>query len=244
MTLKRLAFPVLGCILALGAEAQEPRDMTIVDLLEVPQLQDPQVSPDGEQVVYVLSEADWKKNKRVGHIWRADRSGGAEAIRLTNGEEGESSPRWSPDGASIAFLATRGEDEEQQIYLLSTLGGEARPLTEHETSVATIEWSPDGRYLYFIADDPKTEEEKRKDELKDDVFAFDENYEQRHLWRIDVESGEEERITSKATSPSAAMTSPGMERGSPTTGRRAPCSTTRTRARSGSWTRTARTRCS
>ncbi len=77
-----------------------------------------------------------------------------------------------------------------------TWGGEAAPLTKHDTSVSDIEWSPDGRFVYFITPDPKTEEEKERDELQDDVFRFDENYKQKHLWRIAVADETSERITS------------------------------------------------
>ncbi len=168
--------------------------MSVVDLMEVPVLRDPQLSPDGSQLLYVLAEADWKANERINHVWRVDVAGG-DAVQLTNGEKGEQQPRWAPDGSSIAFVAQRGDDEIGQIYLLGSRGGEAVPLTEHATSVLSIEWSPDGQYLYFIADDPKTEVEKKKDELKDDVFAFDEDFKQRHLWRIAVETKTEERIT-------------------------------------------------
>jgi dipeptidyl aminopeptidase/acylaminoacyl peptidase len=178
--------------------AQNQRPMTLVELLEVPQLNDPQLSPDGKQLVYVLAEADWDANKRISHIWRVD-TDGSGLVQLTNGEKGESRPGWSPDGEQIAFLAERGEEEEedqvQQIYLLSNTGGEAVRLSEHATSVSDISWSPDGTAIYFIASDPKTEEEKEREEAKDDVFAFDENYEQEHLWKIDVSSGEERRIT-------------------------------------------------
>jgi dipeptidyl aminopeptidase/acylaminoacyl peptidase len=176
--------------------AQNPRSMTLVELLEVPQLSDPQLSPNGKQLVYVLAEADWDANKRISHIWRVN-ADGSRRVQLTNGENGESRPRWSPNGEQIAFLAERGEgdEEERQIYRLSNTGGEAVRISEHATSVSDISWSPDGASIYFIASDPKTEEEKERDEAKDDVFAFDENYQQTHLWKLAVASGEEERIT-------------------------------------------------
>jgi dipeptidyl aminopeptidase/acylaminoacyl peptidase len=179
--------------------AQGQRAMTIVDLIDVPSLSDPQLSPDGTQVLYVLSEADWKKNKRLSHIWRVQ-ADGAERVQMTNGDEGEQSPRWSPDGGRMAFIATRDEteaeeDDHGQIFLMSNEGGEAQPLTEHETAVTGISWSPDGAFVYFLAPDPKTEEEKERDEAKDDVFAFDENYKQRHLWRVSVATKSEERVT-------------------------------------------------
>lgn len=190
---KSLVMFLAVCIPA-TASAQAKRAMTIVDLLEVPRLGDPQLSPDGSQLAYVLSRADWKANKRISHIWRID-SDGANAVQLTNGEDGESSPRWSPDGRSVAFLAKRGGDEHTQVYLLPNTGGEARRLTTHQSDVSSISWAPDGTAIYYIAPDPKTEEEKKKDEAKDDVVAFDEDYKQRHLWKVTLADTARTRLT-------------------------------------------------
>jgi dipeptidyl aminopeptidase/acylaminoacyl peptidase len=174
------------------ASAQRP--MTLVDILNVPNLADPQLSPDGRQIVYVLAEADWKANKRIGHLWRVN-ADGTGSVQLTQGPDGESSPLWSPDGKTIAFLARRGDDEATQIYLLPAAGGEGRRLTKHETRVANISWSADGSTLYFVAAEPKTAEQKAKEKARDDVYAFDENYQQEHLWQVRVADGAEERIT-------------------------------------------------
>lgn len=176
------------------AAAQQPGAMSLVDLIEVPSLEDVRLSPDGSAVLYVRSDASWEENRRIDHIWKADTDGTGQA-QLTNGENGEESPRWSPDGATVAFLARRGNDEEDQVWLIDTAGGEARRLTEHPTEVDDIQWSADGRWIYFIAPDEESEERKRKDELKDDVYAFDEDDQQRHLWRVAVATGEAERVT-------------------------------------------------
>ncbi|UCF41437.1 MAG: S9 family peptidase [Gemmatimonadota bacterium] len=186
---RQLPWLILVAALVLPATAlgQAKRPMTIVNLLEVPQLRDPQLAPDGSQLLYVLGEADWKANRRISHIWRINVDGTAP-VQLTNGEDGESMPRWSPDGRHIAFLAERGDDEHRQIYLLSNAGGEARRLTNHETGVGDITWTPDGQSLLFLAADPEPEEEY-------DVIVFDEDYEQEHLWRVSVTDGSEQRIT-------------------------------------------------
>ena len=187
--------------LSAGAQVPQPyleggaaRAMTVVDLIEVPSLSDPRLSPDGRQVVFTRSDADWEANETVSHIWRVDADGGG-LVRLTRGSEGQRSPRWSPDGRWIAFLAEREDEEATQIHLLPVDGGEAHPLTDHASSVSDPQWSPDGRWVYFLAAEPESEEAKRKEEAEDDVFAYDEDYRHRHLWRVDAATGEETRVT-------------------------------------------------
>jgi dipeptidyl aminopeptidase/acylaminoacyl peptidase len=189
-----VAMLVAGVTFPAPAAAQTRRAMTPLDLIEVPRVLDPQLSPDGRQLVYVLDRPDWKANRRIGHIWRIN-ADGSGAIQLTQGERGETSPRWSPDGARIAFLARRGDSEDPQIYLLETDGGEARQLTKHGAAVSNIQWAPDSKTIYFLAPEAKTQEEKDRERLRDDVYAYDENYKQRHLWTADANDGSTKRVT-------------------------------------------------
>ena len=173
----------LALLVASVVTAQDKRPMTIVELIDVPSVGSPRLSSDGSQILYTRTGTDWKKNGRTTHIHRINADGSGE-VQLTNGEEGESSPRWSPDGMRVAFLAKRGEDSETQIHMMRNRGGEASPLTEHGSSVRSFQFSPDGRHIYFTAPNAKTPEEKKKDKLADDVFAFDEDYKQHHLFRV------------------------------------------------------------
>jgi dipeptidyl aminopeptidase/acylaminoacyl peptidase len=169
--------------------------MKLVDLLDIPWISDPELSADGRQLLYVRSVADWSANRHVSHVWRVNVDGTGE-VQLTSGTTGETSPRFSPDGKSIAFLAAREAGQPQQLFLISNSGGEARVLGRHPTAVSSIEWTPDGTAIYYLAEEAKTKEELERDQAKDDAFLFDENGKNRHLWRVDVATGKSTRITS------------------------------------------------
>ena len=184
-----------GLFGTVGADlsAQSKRAMSFVDVLDMPLLQDPQLSPDGKQVAFVMFRSDWRANRAVSHIYRVNADGSGQ-MQLTFGERGESSPRWSPSGGALAFLARRDSDTGNQIYLLDGLGGEARRLTTHATALFAMQWSPDGQSIYFVAADSRSSEERERDRLQDDVYVFEQNFQQRHLWVTDL-AGKSRRVT-------------------------------------------------
>ncbi len=194
-TLRTVALSFVVTLIGSSGFASDPKPMTAVDLLSLPSIGSGRLSPDGESVVLVKTVADWDGNKRTGHLWL--QRGAEEARQITFGESGEGSPGWTPDGEGIVFLAKRGDDEHDQVYHLPIAGGEAQRLFEHDSSPFSLQWSPDGDVLYFLATDPKTEERKKKDKVKDDVIAYDEDYRQRHLWRYEpgTEGGKPSRVT-------------------------------------------------
>jgi len=165
MTTHRVrTFTIVALMVGLSAApyGQTRRRLTLVDLLNVPRLTDPQLSPDGRQILYELAAADWKADKRVSHVWRVGVDGSG-TVQMTDGP-GEQGARWSPDGQTIVYVGKR-TGEEAQIYQMSNSGGEGRPLTHHASSVSRLSWSPDGRDLFFVAPDPKTPEELQREHL-------------------------------------------------------------------------------
>ncbi|MGH9346760.1 MAG: S9 family peptidase [Vicinamibacterales bacterium] len=189
-----LAVVLVAALPSARVPAQTQRPMSPVDLIELPRVLDPQLSPDGHHVIYVLERPDWKENRRVGHLWRTSADGSAP-VQLTFGQRGETSPRWSPDGRRIAFLTRRGDNEDPQVYILENDGGEARPLTKHPSAVSNIQWAPDGGTIFFLAPEAKTEDEKDRDKLRDDVYAYEEDFKHRHMWTVTVEDGATRRVT-------------------------------------------------
>jgi len=194
MYTKNIIAVLLLAVLITPLCGSEKRPMSLVDILEIPSLSDPQLSPDGRQILFSRSKADWDKNKHMRHIWRIN-ADGTGLLQLTNGSGREHSACWSPCGKLTAFIDRRKDDKKSQIYLINNSGGEAVCLSKHKTSVSKISWTPDGTALYFLALDPLTKEEKKNKEIKNDVYAFEKDLKPQHLWKISVSSRTEEKIT-------------------------------------------------
>jgi dipeptidyl aminopeptidase/acylaminoacyl peptidase len=133
------------CGVAFAQEAKHP--ITFDDLIRMRRVSAPQVSPDGKWVAYTVTIPDLEANRNASNIWLIATAGG-EAIQLTRSGR-DTSPVWSPDGKTLAFLSSRSG--EAQIYLLPMAGGEARPLTQISTGVDIAKWSPDGKTLAFTS---------------------------------------------------------------------------------------------
>jgi dipeptidyl aminopeptidase/acylaminoacyl peptidase len=130
-----------------------PRSITAEDVFRFRLPTDARIAPDGRRLVFGVQHALPEKNRYCTNLFLLGTGAteGAEAGEprpFTVGEHSDSSPRWSPDGASVAFVSDR--DETSQIWLIPADGGEARPLTElAEGSIEALEWSPDGSRLAF-----------------------------------------------------------------------------------------------
>jgi dipeptidyl aminopeptidase/acylaminoacyl peptidase len=137
---------LLGLGFAACADAKRP--MEIEDLFRIKRVSDPQLSPDGKWIAYVVTEVDKSENKLNSDIWLV--SPGSDTPRqLTFSPKHDRHPRWSPDGKWIAFESNRSGSF--QIYLLPLEAGEAKALTSISTEATQPVWSPDGKHIVFVS---------------------------------------------------------------------------------------------
>ncbi|HEY1483216.1 MAG TPA: S9 family peptidase [Candidatus Acidoferrum sp.] len=177
---------------AAEAKSSEKKPLTPEIFLELRQIQDPQFSPDGTRVAFVVSDP-LKNEKRTRHIWLYDLQA-KTSRQFTYSDKTESSPRWSPDGKKLAFLSNRGGDQ-QQIYVLRVEGGEGVALTKAKASVTALAWAPDGQSIAYLAPDPKTDAEEKKEKEKDDARVVDKEDKHARLHLLTVSTQEERALT-------------------------------------------------
>lgn len=126
------------------------RPLTAEDLYAVQAVEDPQISPDGRYIAFVKVTMDKVQNRYNRNIWLATLGKGEPRVRqFTFGPKADTTPRWSPDGRTLAFVSAR--NGKAQIYLIGLEGGEARPLTSHPNGAGNPVWSPNGKQIAFHA---------------------------------------------------------------------------------------------
>jgi dipeptidyl aminopeptidase/acylaminoacyl peptidase len=188
----------------------DKRTITAEDLYRFELVTDPQLSSDGNSVVFCQQWTERESEKKYTNLWVAA-VGDGDPRRFTIGDHTDSHPRWSPDGQQIAFLSNRDDEKQHQIYLIPFHGGEARKLTDFKGTIAQFSWSPDGSKLLcqFRKKDPDAIE-RDEDEKKNKLgivarhitradFRFDGAgwvpQERWHIWSVDAETGEPTQLT-------------------------------------------------
>ncbi|WP_420140401.1 prolyl oligopeptidase family serine peptidase [Sphingomonas sp.] len=157
----RLTLAVLlatAALPALAADATGPsRLFTGADLFDLEQASDPQISPDGAWVAYVRRSGDVMSDRMRSTIWLVDTKTGAQRP-LAAGPGSHSSPRWSPDGARLAFVSA-AEGQSPQLHVRWIANGETARITGLPDSPGAIAWAPDGRQIAYtmrVPGDPVT----------------------------------------------------------------------------------------
>jgi dipeptidyl aminopeptidase/acylaminoacyl peptidase len=128
---------------------QSKRPINFSDLISLGRISDPRISPTGEWVAFVVTYQDTILNRANSNIYLLP-LGGGEVKQLTSAKGANYSPRWMPDGRTIAFLSTR--DGESQIWSIPVDGGEARKISNISTEASGLEVSPNGQWFAFSSD--------------------------------------------------------------------------------------------
>lgn len=213
-----LTLIALSVVLAL-AQNGGSRGLTAEDYLAFEFISDPNISPDGRLVAYVVTKIDRAQNRRNSSIWMAATDGSRAPWQFTTSPQSSNSPRWSPDGKSLAFLSSRpsetmaagaaptsAEPPRNQVYLLSMNGGEARRVTNLKNGVSLFRWSPDGSRLVVVSrigpSDSRTGDSRERSDVRhyknssykfNDTGWFDDR--RTHFWIVDVKTGDSKQIT-------------------------------------------------
>ncbi len=152
-----VAIIAAGLLLAQPSSIASKRSMEVEDVLALSSVADPQISPDGRYVAYVVTERDDEENINDSDIWIVATEDG-DPIRLTYHRGSDDSPRWAPDGSWLGFLSDRGE--KKQVLGIRPNGGEAWPVTDWKTGVESFRVSPDGARIAFVAKQEKSDEQE------------------------------------------------------------------------------------
>lgn len=124
----------------------QKQNFSYMDIFDLQYVSDPQISPDGEWVVYRRMAFDIMEDKASGNLWII-RTDGSEHQKLTSNEVGESNPRWSPQGNRLAFVGNTEEGSEIYIYWIAS--GRIAKLTQLPFGPSSLAWSPNGEQLAF-----------------------------------------------------------------------------------------------
>ncbi|HLJ45311.1 MAG TPA: S9 family peptidase [Bryobacteraceae bacterium] len=192
--LKITALALLGCAIALAAN-----HFDIPHVAKMVRVADPQISPDGKSIVIVVSRPNYEDDRFDAELVLVDIASKKERV-LTHDRRGVSSPRWSPSGDRLAFLAMAANNK-LQVFSLPMNGGDPLQVTKSPTGVQQFAWRPDGEMIAFAASDEaqkKTGEERHNDvfEVGNNDFLVTSAPLPTHLWVVASTGGEARRLTS------------------------------------------------
>ena len=178
------------------------RPLSPADFYEVRTVSDPQVSPDGRWVAYVVTRNDRDADEPRSAVWMVNWDGERQTT-LTTSSTGAHAARWSPDGRYLSFLAGQRSSGNAQLMVLDRRGGEATALTDPNNDIGDYAWSPDGRHIALVAQRSDDEPPKQTNRpividalhFKQDEDGYLGSGHEDHLYLLDVETRKMECLT-------------------------------------------------
>jgi dipeptidyl aminopeptidase/acylaminoacyl peptidase len=202
---------VLTCLAVCMLVATLPANQAVVrrfgfdDFSKVRRVSDPQFSPDGASIAYIVSTPNLDENRHMAALHRMTIASGSAQL-LVDGTRyvGVSFPRWSPNGRQIAFLASGpvGSTAGPQVFVIPSQGGSIKQLTTAPSGVQQIAWSPDSTKIGFATAD--VPEKKPGYQRWNDSFEVQLNFHlfmtapvpPTHVWMVPAAGGDAKRLTS------------------------------------------------
>lgn len=180
---------ILSCVIILmftsWVSGQENHVPTIDELIGLKTIGSVQISPDGQRVVYSITQTDFEKDQYITQLWMVDVKTG-ESIQLTRGEKSAFNFKWSPDGKYLTFVSGR-EDDKNQIFAIRPTGGEAMRLTDVESGISNYKWSIDGKRIAFTTREPESKALKARKKYAGNFSVVRREYRFTHLWVLNVD---------------------------------------------------------
>lgn len=185
-----------------AAGPADGRSITIEDFKSIVGVSDAQISPDGKQIVYTISHMNYDKDRFDRDLMVVSVLGG-EQRKLSFERHGLASPRWSPDGRAVAFLAESGvgKKAKEQLFVLDLRGGDPVRLTTSKGGVEQFTWRPDSKAIAYVRPDEHRDQrsrEKHHDMFKvgDQGYLSQETPTPDHIWLVETDGKENKRLTS------------------------------------------------
>ena len=193
---------VLAVASCSAAAAPEPIGLT--DFRNLVNFGLPQFSPDGTQIAFLTFKSDFVNDSYDGTL-RVIPTAGGEPRTLVEDIPDIDTPRWSPDGRSLAFIARVGA-RESQIYTIPAAGGTPTELSDAPNGVQQYAWSPDGSTIAYVTpdDSPLGDKDRRTHhdlfDIRDDDYLADKPAVPSHIWLLAVKTGKTRQLTRGTTS--------------------------------------------
>jgi dipeptidyl aminopeptidase/acylaminoacyl peptidase len=151
-----------------GGPDSDSHPFSVHDMLAMKRLSDPQASPDGKWIVFVLTSFDIEKNESTADLWLVG-ADGSDLRRLTSHPAKDGNPRWAPDGKTIWFVSSRSD--ASQVWRIPVDGGEAEQVTHEPLDVGNLILSPIGSHVAFSMEvfpdcETPADTKKRLDEIE------------------------------------------------------------------------------
>lgn len=145
--MKSIFFLIISFHICGNSIAQRAQNLELLDVFNLEYISDPQISPDGNRIIYVRNFKDVMTDRNLSNLWMAN-TDGSQNKPLTTGNQNDSQPRWSHDGTKIVFKSNM-KDDRVKLYMMWVDSKDVVALTNTPESPGAVSWSWDDTHLAF-----------------------------------------------------------------------------------------------